>query len=260
MGVFQFSTFSALPELVHGISTSNWGNLSNRWAAANKQTNPEVRAARQRFFKALGAQDNQVVSASLVHGSDIYIVKPGDQARGADDPSRSIVADILVTDTPDTFLFFVIADCMGLFFYDPKQQVCALAHAGWRGVEQRVPEKTVRYLVQTCRCRVDDLVVGISPAIRASSLRFPTAETIQHQLPGWEPYLRQVGDLTEINSVGYARDQLLSTGIKPGQIEDCGIDTRTNPEFFSHRRSQEESLPEARFGCLIGIRKTAKIP
>lgn len=138
----------------------------------------------------------------------------------------------------------VVADCLALFFYEPVKQVCALAHAGWKGVDQKVPALTVEYLIKNCHCAPNQIQVGMSPAIQAQSLRFPSSEVIQKQRPNWKPYLEDDGRFCSIDFTGFAYQQLLGAGIKPENIDRSTIDTRTSPDFYSHRRSQEENSPK----------------
>jgi YfiH family protein len=249
MRVVRFENLSQYPALVHGIATSSFGNMSFNWGEYE-----EVRANRQRFFDALSVPANQVVVASLVHGTTVRDVSEADRGSGIAKPEESLEADILVTNKPDTFLFMVVADCLALFLFEPDKQVCALAHAGWRGVDQQVPKITINHMVKQCGCDPAKIRVAFSPARQAVSSRFPTKDVTQRQLPGWEPYLKEVGDQTEVDFIGYAYDQFLASGVSPDHIERSPIDTRTSSDFFSHRRSVEDHEPEARFGCLIGFR------
>lgn len=248
--LFQFSTFN-YRNLIHGIATADFGNMSFNWGDYQS-----VRHNRKQFFEALQADESHVTVASLVHGATVREVTAAELGRGIVNPEESLEADILVTAQPDTYLFMVVADCLALFLFEPEKQVCALAHAGWRGVEAGVPQVAVRYLQQQHGCDPGKLWIGMSPAIQSGSFCFPSKDVEQHQTPNWKPYLKIEGAMTKIDFVQYAFDQVAEAGIPEKQIENPGIDTKTDYRFFSHRRSVEQQLPESRFGCLIGFKNS----
>lgn len=247
----QFLLLNNYPELVHGVSTAEFGNMSYLWGEA-----AIVRQNRQKFFAALNVHEKNAVVASIVHGHAITDVTEIDRGKGILDPEESIESDILVTDKPDTFLFVIVADCLALLFYEPVKQVCALAHAGWKGVDQEVPRLTVEHMVKKYGCDPKEIRVGFPPALQASSSLFTHPENIKVlDETKWQPYIVKRPEGTyQADWVGFAVNQLFEAGITKEHIENPGIDTRTSPDYFSHRRSVEDEEPEARFGCLIGFR------
>ena len=247
MKILKFPNLSSQNESVHGVATTDFGNMSFRYGEYD-----EVRANRKRFFDDLGILERDVVVAQLEHGKFIVDVTEADRGMGIAVPEDSLLCDVLVTAKPDTFLFIVVADCMALLFFDPVRQVCALAHAGWRGVEAKVPQVTVAHLQEKYGCDPRHIFVGISPSLKADSAKFKEME--QAKLPGWEPYVYKEGEFYHADISRYAYDQLVSAGIPKGNIEQLDIDTRVDKRFFSHRRSDEEGLPEGRFGVLVGIK------
>jgi len=248
MGPFSFTVFDNQPNLVHGFSSAEDGNMSFRYG-----TYDEVRSNRQKFFEKLNIPEKNIAVAQLEHGQTIIDVTEKDRGRGIVKPEESLIGDVLVASKPDTFLFIVVADCMALLFFDPVKQVCALAHAGWRGVDQEVPRLTVEHLAKRYGSEPKNILIGISPSLSVNSACFPQVE--QNNIPKWEPYIVKKATDYCIDSRRFAFDQLLTAGVPENNIDLSEVDTRTDQRFFSHRRSVEENLPEARFGVLIGICK-----
>lgn len=247
MEILKFSNLSRLINVVHGVATTEYGNMSFRCGEYD-----EVRANRKKFFDALSVPEENVVVAQPEHGKTVIDVAKADKGMGITVPEDSLLCDVLVTAKPDTFLLLMVADCMALLFFDPVQQVCALAHAGWRGVEAKVPLVTVKHLQVKYSCDPKDIVVGISPSLKVESAKFKEME--QAKLPGWEPYVYKEGEFYHADIARYAYDQLILAGVPKDNIEQSDIDTRIAKLFFSHRRSNEEGLPEGRFGVIIGFR------
>lgn len=253
MKPFQFEHLKALPELVHGASVAEYGNMSFLYGEADK-----VKSNREKFFQDLGVRPNQVAVTSLLHGDRINLVDENDRGKGIAEADSSLMGDVLVTNRPDTFLFMVVADCLALFFYDQVKKVVALSHADWKGVDQEVPFKTAFYLMKELGCKAENILVGMSPALQKESACFESVDqrATPERKAKWSKYLSENNDLTCVDTVSFAYDQLRSIGIPEHNIERSRVNTRTNAEFFSHRRSAEEGQPEARFGCLIGFRES----
>lgn len=249
--VTKFKKLSQFPGLLHGIATTEFGNMSFRWDESS-----QVRSNRATFFDQLDVPEKNVVVASLLHGHTIHAVGEAEHGRGVNSAEDSLEGDILVTNTADTYLFLVVADCLAIFFYDPKHKVVALAHAGWRGVDQEVPRLTVDHLVKKYGSDPAKIVVGLSPALQVRSSIFNNPDDLDvSDRDKWQPYISEIDGHLCVDWIRFAFDQLIGTGVLKTNIENSGIDTLTNEDYFSHRRSAQQKQPEGRFGCLIGLSK-----
>lgn len=256
MGLLRFKQFSKLPNIVHGISTTDYGNLSYKWAENNQQTAKDVRDKRRLFFKDLGINEHDVVATQVVGGKKFYDLDATDRGRGIDSPSEGIAGDGFFTTSPGTYLFVIVGDCLALFLFEPEKRVCGLVHCGWRGVDKEVPQLAVEYMVKKFNCDASKIIVGLSPALQKESSLFKDFHEISpERLKAWKPYIKKVGNQFQADWIKFALDQLAEAGIDPKNIENSGIDTRKNKKFYSHRRSEQDKTPEGRFGCLIGILK-----
>lgn len=70
-------------------------------------------------------------------------------------------ADAAWTDQPGVVCTVMTADCLPVFFANPKEGKIAVAHAGWRGLAQGVLENTLKAL----DCPADQVSVWLGPAI-----------------------------------------------------------------------------------------------
>ena len=57
------------------------------------------------------------------------------------------------------------ADCTPLIFYDTKQKIGAISHAGWRGTAQKIGPKTILKMRVNFGSNPEDIVAIIGPAI-----------------------------------------------------------------------------------------------
>jgi hypothetical protein len=133
---YTFPLFDAYPGLACLVSTRLGGVSTGYLRSLNLSfrtgdTEEAVVENRRRLNSVLGAQTERVAQAQLVHGN--HIERVTEQAPfDAFSPFPS--TDGLVTNLQDRPLFIPVADCTAIAFFDPKQQVIGLVHAGWKGV------------------------------------------------------------------------------------------------------------------------------
>jgi hypothetical protein len=74
--------------------------------------------------------------------------------------------DGLITNKKDKILITRNADCILFMLYDPKNNVIANVHSGWRGTFQKIVEKAVIKMKNMYNCNPEDIICCISPSIR----------------------------------------------------------------------------------------------
>lgn len=102
----------------------------------------------------------------------------------------------------------------------------------------------------------ENLIVAIGPCIHKESYIF-SKEELTKRIPDEKIFKGFIADLPDgrksINLAGYNIEQMISAGIKKGNIEMSGIDTVKNEEFFSHYRSRLNGEPEGRMMTVVGM-------
>lgn len=157
---FKFSNLSKFNEIIHGISTRNYGDMrSGRIPQENIVRN------RKAFFYDLGISLDEVVVARLSHKTKIVMVGKEEKGRGSDDPKTAIPAtDGLITSNKDVFIMVTVADCLPILIYDPMAQIVAVLHAGWRGIIDQIIPKAIEKL-KNLGSEPENLIIGVGPAI-----------------------------------------------------------------------------------------------
>ena len=110
-----------------------------------------VERNRALVLEALDAADVPLVVPSQVHGE--VVVELDDASPEALDAAREAAlagADALVATVPGIAALLCFADCVPVIVVSPTGRF-AVAHAGWRGVENGVAAKAVRALAGRCR-------------------------------------------------------------------------------------------------------------
>jgi YfiH family protein len=176
-----------------------------------------------------------------IHGSAVAVVGSHDRGSGAIVEGDAVKgADAMVTNAPGTPLMILVADCVALSLFDPRNNAIGIAHAGWRGTCGRIAEKTVQTLVETYGSDPADILVGVGPSV--GPCHFTVGSDVVDAFrgefgDGISAYLQEDPegtsrlDLWEANTV-----QLLTAGVSRDHIEQSGLCTVCRADlFFSHR-------------------------
>lgn len=160
----EIETFPALalPGLRHGFSTRSAGPFET--------LEKELRES----FTARGFPMVDAVEAEQTHGNRATAVFTPLGIRVPE-------VDALATSVPGLPLVVRVADCGPVFFYDPVQQVIALAHSGRRGTEGNIVGETIACMRSTYDTRPENLIVQLGPCIRPPHYEMDFAREIEHQ-------------------------------------------------------------------------------
>lgn len=125
------------------------------------------------------------------------------------------------------------ADCTPLIFYDTRQKIGAISHAGWRGTAAKIGPKTILKMGINFGSNPDDIIAIIGPAIGlccyevSEEVRDKLLETVKDTSGLVQG--RNV-DLKQINS-----RQLQEIGVT--KIDICPYCTSCNNDlFYSYRK------------------------
>jgi YfiH family protein len=160
----DIETFPALDlaGLRHGFSTRSSGPLET--------LEEELNAS----FTAKGFPMVDAVHAEQPHGNRAQAVFTPLGIRVPD-------VDALATSVPRLPLVVRVADCGPVYFYDPTQQVIAVAHSGRKGTEGNIVAATIACLKDTYETNPKNLIVQLGPCIRPPHYEIDFAAEIQKQ-------------------------------------------------------------------------------
>lgn len=222
-----------MTRLVYAISTVADGNMSLKYGEEM-----EVAAGRKRFLASYKLKLEDFVTL-WVQGKD------GLEVVGVGDKGRMLETDAVITKEFGVGLFMVTADCFPVILHDEKVGILGLVHLGWRGVDKELVLKVVGKM----QCLgAKELRAIIGPGIRKESYVFDVP-LVQENDPRWQPFLeRQSGGRVAIDLAGFIKKQLVDCGVE--KIEDCGIDTAKDKNYFSHYRSMKMGEQGGRFATV----------
>ncbi len=248
-----FPVLSELPYICHGFSTRLGGvsegifesmNLGNQ--AAGYEDDPEkVRMNFERIAAEIGIDPHSIVISQQVHKTNIRLVTEADRGKGLYLPKDYSEIDGLITDRPGVTLVTKYADCVPLFFVDPKKRAIGLTHSGWRGTVAKIGRNTVEEMRKHFGCEPEQLLAVIGPSICGSCYEVSeeVAEAFRDAFAGNGYNRNKI--LTKNDSGSYQldlweanREILMEAGLKEHQIHVSGVCTACNSDLlFSHRRT-----------------------
>jgi YfiH family protein len=242
---YRFPRLARFPEVVHGIFTRQGGVSQGPYASLNLSfavgDRPEsVQENCRRVVQALGL--DRLVGADQVHGVKESVISGSHPSPGAEIPE----VDILISQEPGLGLLIKQADCQAVMLYDPEHRVVANVHCGWRGQVAGVLSKAVRRLRAAFGSLPENLIAGIGPGLGPCCAEF---RHFREEFPPafWAYQVRPAYfDLWRLS-----RDQLLTVGLRPDNIDIAGICTKCQAaEFYSYRRERITG----RQGTVIALR------
>lgn len=164
-------------------------------------------------------------------------------------------ADAHYASKPNEALLISTADCMPIMIYCKQTHRIAAVHAGWRGVVNKITEKTLKHLI-TSGSTNKDFQFWIGPHILKDS--FDVDKDVYNQLRSAHYGLKDENFVVfrenkffiDLNKI--VENQIQHTLDKMSEINFYETDTKANANFCSYRRDQKTQKRNLSFICLLG--------
>lgn len=237
---------------IGGISEPPFGTLNCGLHVADKREN--VVENRKRLAEAAGLPLSVWTYGEQVHGCEVQLVSAADKGRGTDSLATAFPAkDAFITREKGICLAGLFADCVPLWFVDPKRRAVGLAHAGWKGTVAKVAERTIAAMEREFGTKPEHLLAAIGPSIRSCCYevddrvigRVDEALGTGPSGASWngaKPYrkIRENAYMLDLQDVN--RQIMIKAGILPSNIELSLLCTSCNTDlFFSHRKENGQT-------------------
>ena len=129
---------SDIPFIVHGFSTRLGGVSTGIFSSMNLgadsspyKDNPDnIKENYIRIAESIGVEADSLVISDQVHKTNIRLVDEKDRGKGFMISKDYKEIDGLITNTPNITLVTKYADCVPLYFVDPKNKAIGLSHSG----------------------------------------------------------------------------------------------------------------------------------
>lgn len=150
---------------IGGVSKEELSSLNLSYSRGDRKENVDENFKRvaEVFHKTI----NDFVLSDQTHTTNIRVVTAADIGKGITKKRDYHDIDGLITNQSGIILATFFADCVPLFFLDPKHHAIGLSHSGWKGTALRMGEKTLQKMQETFQTDPKDVLVLIGPSICA---------------------------------------------------------------------------------------------
>ncbi|GAB3793603.1 peptidoglycan editing factor PgeF [Virgibacillus kimchii] len=234
-----------IPGLIAGFTTRNGGGSKAPFDTLNiglhvNDEKQSVLANRKLVVDDLSFSINDWVSGEQVHKTNVKQLDHENKGSGATSNADSIPdTDGLITNKKGILCTAYFADCVPLYFLDPKTEYIGIAHAGWKGTVNGMASEMVAALKER-GVPAENLHVVIGPCISSSYYEVDN-HVVRHISSKYRESSvtprgnnRYLLNLKQLNV-----DILLQAGVLRNNIDITNYCTYKDRElFFSHRRDE----------------------
>lgn len=229
---YEFDLLAEFKEITHGVFTRCGGVSLEPFKGLNISLSvgddPSCVAENKKKIKDV-LKISSLVMGLFPHKDQIYEVKD-DLKHDAILPCR---VDGYITKKQNIGLCVTHADCQAALFYDPKQNIIANVHCGWRGNVLNI-YKNVCVEFEKRGSNLQDIRVCISPSLGPRFSEFIHYKTqFPHAFFKYQvkPYFFNLWDISY--------HQLKEIGVRASHIEMAELCTYAmEDEFYSYRRDK----------------------
>lgn len=223
-----------------GVSTGIFESLNLSFARGDDRACVEENF--RRVSQAMGTKYENFVFTDQTHTTNVRRVGKNDAGKGLVRERGYADVDGLITDEPELVLAAFYADCVPLYFADPKHRAVGLSHSGWRGTVGRMGQATLEAMRREFGTKPEDVICAVGPSICQDcyEVSWDVAEQFIREFPGQGSKL-----LTEKRNGKYQLDLwranqivLLEAGVRKEHLSVTDVCTCCNSRLlFSHRAS-----------------------
>lgn len=250
-GDVLYLTFPLIEEtnvVRHGFSTRIGGVSQGIYASMNLSfqrgdDEHDVRENFKRIAAAIGVKEEEITFSKQTHTANVREVSLEDKGKGLTKQMDYDNVDGLVTNVPGICLATFYADCVPLFFVDPKKRAIGLSHSGWRGTVEKIGKRTVEKMSQLYGSRPEDIYAAVGPSICQDCYEVPGDVIEGFQKNFREEYWKELfykkeNGRYQLNLWKANEFVLREAGVLEEHLEVTNLCTCCNPELlFSHRAS-----------------------
>lgn len=235
MKIIQSNLLKNISNLTHAFSTKDGGVSKEAYASMNlafhvKDNQDDVETNHDLLARELGYNKESLIHMSQIHSDLVHIVNKYDYF---ETPRK---CDALVTNQINRPLSVMVADCSPILFYDSKEKVIAVAHAGRQGAFKNIVKNTLEAMNYGFESSAEDIYVSIGASIGVCC--YEVGSEIYDEAKELElEYAFEIRDNSYYLNVNkILKHQLLESGIKEENLEILDECTCCqNEKYFSYR-------------------------
>lgn len=226
----------AMSTRVGGVSPKPYDTLN--FSRSREQNDENFIENFKRFGQAAEFDHTKAIANNYEHGPNVILAQEKDAGRGVTRENLSQHCDGLFTDTEELPLITFHADCVPLFFYDPKRRAVAICHAGWKGVSSHIIKNAVNSL-KDLGCSNENILAAVGPCISAKHFEVQSDVYGVFEQEFGTSVLQSRSGKIYVDLPKACLKDMLSSGLIESNITLSDLCTYDNQRlFFSHRRDK----------------------
>jgi hypothetical protein len=229
MQTFHSKLLNKFPNLTHAFTTKKEGNLAFHVGDDEKN----LLNNHQKLSEQLNYKLEKVVHMKQIHSNIVKIIDENDNFNNPPN------CDALITNKKDIPLMVMVADCSPILFYDPKQKVIAVAHAGRAGAFHNIIHNVIQTFTNTFSSNREDILVSIGPAICQECYEVGEEIYVEAQALKLTYALKEHNKKYYLNIRAILYRQLLKENILEKNIEISQICSKCDKNLYSYREKSE---------------------
>lgn len=219
----------------------------------NFRSNGDLEKEYKEFFYSSNFDFNSLVKPHQNHTDNILVIEKKENINAPDMNLRYLEnIDALITNSKNIILATTSADCLCVVLYDPKKEIIANIHSGWRGTFKKIVKKAVCKMKDNFLCDPKDIVAFFMPAIRVC--HFEVDEDVMLECRNIFEYTNQIDSIIKlgrkvdgiqkynIDNIMINKLLLEEEGLLESNIFDSNICSVCNCELVHSRRAEGEDF------------------
>lgn len=242
----EFESLKEQSWLTHAFSTRLGGVSRGCFASMNLgfgrgEADEIVAENYKRLGEAVGFDWKKVVLSHQTHTTNVRLVTSEDAGKGTVRERDYTDVDGLITNEPGLPLVTFYADCVPLYFADPRNKAIGLSHSGWRGTVNRMGEKTLQAMQKAFGTDPKDVIAVVGPSICGDCFEVGPEVVAEFSQTFTKAQMQEIchpgeGDRSFLDLWKANHIILEEAGVPSQQISVTNICTRCNPKLlYSHR-------------------------
>ena len=192
-----------------------------------------VNENRANICEYLNIPPENLITPVQTHSSNIAIAQKGKSYPNTDG---------LILTEPNLAVFLNFADCTPLIFYDERQNIGAVSHAGWRGTEQKIGVLTIEKMINNFNSDIKNIKVLIGPAIcqNCYDVKKDVFNKLKNTVKNFDNLYEIKNDKISVDLKNINKQQFAEIGVPVENIDICPYCTCCNNDlFFSYRNENQ---------------------
>ncbi|QOY55080.1 peptidoglycan editing factor PgeF [Candidatus Sulfurimonas marisnigri] len=226
MQFYQSNLLNNFSNITHVFTLRESGNL----AFHVNDNILHVRANHDILAKELSYSLNSLIHMKQIHSDIVHIVNENDNF------INPPTCDAIITDRLSTPLMVMVADCSPILFYDDKQRVIAVAHAGRAGAFKNIVKNVIYSFTDEFKSEVTNIHVSVGASIGSCCYEVGTEVYYEAKKLNLEYAIERKDNSFYLDISKILKKQFLACGIKKENIEISTECTKCNSDkYFSYR-------------------------